>query len=77
MWEPVSTKRSEAFPNGTSSDVQVIENVFGSPPWIFGPEHVDKLRAMAATTRLRESIYDDIARLIEDSGIEISVSPEW
>ena len=48
---------------GTPNDVTKLSSVFGEPPWVFGPDHWERLDAMA-TVAGDSSVYREIADLL-------------
>ncbi len=61
-------KGGKSIPHGTSSDIPILEEVFGRIPVVLGEEDVPKLRAMALVCVHQPNIYSKLAEIIDDIG---------
>lgn len=62
MWSLPS--KGKCLKNGTSSDVAILERVFGTLPRTFTQNDVEKLQAMAVVEKCTPNIYEEIEMLI-------------
>lgn len=67
-WEllPLKQNKTPIFGNGASSDAQILTECF--PEWIVFHSDIRMLRAMHATTGLKESLWAEIADKLEALG---------
>lgn len=61
-YEVINPAKAKSFAHGTSSDVDAPNDIFGK---IISTKYVPVLRAMHKATHLSESLWNDIADLLE------------
>lgn len=65
-WRPRTVGKS--FQHGLSSDVAILERVFGAPPWIFNESDLEKLDVIRETLGTSENVFADISKAVSQLG---------
>ena len=78
MWEIVKPDRGRSFGCGTSSDVEILRNVFGAT---VSDADIEKLRAMDLAAGRSKTLWGEIAdtleRLSEADSVTLKIWPEY
>ena len=78
VWEIVKPEQGRSFGCGTSSDVDILRNVFGAT---VSDADIDKLRAMDLACGQSKTLWGEIAdtleRLSEAGSVTLKIWPEY
>ena len=68
LWEVVKPSAARTVGGGTSSDSGPLQETFGNFPCQLDEGSIDMLKAMHRATREAETIYGNLADLVEKHG---------